>query len=209
MGKLIRAWKLVDQVLGPYLANRLRRGLPIDIAAQNGQIYRIDPTCQGLINLTTQEKYCVHPVDGNNYCFPDMVIVWWDYLHLKPEQIERVVGGPGSNHRSPWLDGEKMFGHVIHPRSFATEEGTNRNIEIINEGVRMAINDPIRMLSSLPPNIRRTYDTILSSIIDFHSRGLISGGMEFKEVEENEEALEDDSEREDGENAECDQDCLG
>lgn len=188
----------MDQVLGNYLAGRLRRGLPVDISAQNGQIYRIDPKTQKLINLTTQEMYCVHPVDGNHYCFPDMVIVWWDYLHLKPEVIEKVVGPPGSSHRSPWFDGEGKLGTLISPMNFATEEDMVRNIETathaMDRATQYALNDPVGFLTLLPPGIKRAVDISYSTIIDYYSRGLMSASVEFKEVEENEDAEDTEGE---------------
>lgn len=186
MGKLVRAWSLVDQVLGTYLAGRLKRGLPIDIAACNGQIYRIDPKSQKLVNLTTQEAYCVHPIDGNNYCFPDMVIVWWDYLHLKPEQIEKVVGPPGSSHRSPWFDGDTVFGQMVLPRNFETEGNSNRNIETaVPSLIAKLSTNPAEVLAALPPHQRRIFDTAYSTVFDYYSRGLLSFRKEHLEVEEN------------------------
>ena len=209
MGKLIRGWALVDQVLGPYLAGRLRNQKPVDIAACNGQIYRLDPKSQQLINLTTHESYCVHPLDGNDYCFPDMVVLWWDYIHLKVEEIERVVGGPDDGHRRPWFDGESRFGTCIEPRSFSTDGRVSASIENAKAGVEFALQDPQRFISMMPPSFRRGMDIGMSTVMDFYSRGLLSTSFEIKEVVENEEVLEDDSKGEDRENAECAQDGIG
>lgn len=98
MGHLARGWQLAEKVFGKHLADRLRNGRPIDICASNGQIYRIQ---QGkpLINLTKKETYCVHPVDGD-YNFPDMAVLYHDYLMLMPSRLEAVVGGPFDGHRS-------------------------------------------------------------------------------------------------------------
>jgi len=193
MGKLNRAWNLVDQVLGPHLAGRLRNGKSIDIAASNGQIYRIDPNSQRLVNLTTREAYCVHPVDGNDYCFPDMIVLWWDYIHLKVEEMERVVGGPGSNHRSPWIDGEGKFGTLIHPRSYANDhDGIGSSIENTRRGVEMALQNPLEFISIMPQSFQRGIDIGLSTVMDYHSRGLLSANLEIKEVVKN-EAEEDEA----------------
>lgn len=197
MGKLVRGWALVDQVLGPYLAGRLRTGLPIDIAAENGQIYRIDPRSQRLINLTTKELYCVHPIDGNNYCFPDMVVVWWDYIHLKVNEIERVVGGPDSGHRTPWFEGEGKFGTCIEPRNFATADGMSYSIENSKRAVQQFLQNPSSVIDRMPPSFRRQFDIYIASFMDFYSRGLFSWSTEVREVVENENTEDEAGQAED------------
>ena len=205
MGKLNRAWNLVDQVLGPYLAGRLRNGKPIDIAASNGQIYRISPRSESLINLTTNEIYCVHPVDGRDYCFPDMVVLWWDYIHLKVEEIERVVGGPGSSHRTPCFDGEGKFGAVIHPRNYATDgDGVNSDIENTRRAVELALQNPLEFIHMMPQSFQRGMDIGMSTVLDLYSRGLLSTSVEIKEVVENE-----DKEDAEGEAAGCAEGIVG
>ncbi|VVB53013.1 Uncharacterised protein [uncultured archaeon] len=96
MGANLKGWALVEEVLGPEVTRRLRSGQPFDIAASNGQIYRIQQG-HGLVNLTRMERYCAHP-DGK-YNFPDTVIIWYDYITLKPDALEKVVGGQMDGHR--------------------------------------------------------------------------------------------------------------
>lgn len=104
MGKQLKAWELAERVLGKRLSDHLRNGGHIDIKAPNGMIYRINGKKGELYNLTTREKYCVHPSDvstPHQYPFPDLAVLWWTYLHHKPEVIERKVGKVGDGHRTP------------------------------------------------------------------------------------------------------------
>ena len=181
MGKLSKGWALVLEVLGPYLTERLRNGKPIDIAAENGQIYRIDPESQRLINLTTHEKYCVHPVDGDHYCFPDMVVLWWDYLHLKIDDLEKAVGGPHDGHRSPYFPDGK---YVIRSYSANGRMSERPNFPEL-------MSNPFTAFEMLPPLIVEKFDVLMSSFIKFHSEGGISGGIEIQEVVENDEEIEE------------------
>lgn len=194
MGKLLKGWALVREVLGPYLTDRLRNGLPIDIAAENGQIYRIDPKIKKLVNLTTWENYCVHPVDGE-YCFPDMVIVWWDYIHLKVGELEKAVGGPNDGHRSmAWnLDpiGREFLMQDTPVMREAMEHINFDNRGIIHPNLSKLLTDPFRALNYLPSFMVQKIDYVLSSVSMFYNDGSLSGSVEVQEVVQDVEEIEE------------------
>lgn len=185
MGKLSKGWALVREVIGPFLTEKLQNGHPIDIAAENGQIYRIDPRIQRLVNLTTREKYCVHPKDGMDYCFPDMIVLWWDYLHLKVNALESAVGGVNDGHRTPYMEGFPTVAVV-----------NNHGVITYSPDYSAIIKNPLRAFEMLPPFIVQKFDVMMSTFIKFQTEGGISGGIEVQEVVENDEEVEENTEGE-------------